>query len=156
MDRNGPLLQHDDPRPCLAVLQPTAKRRQRKPIPKHIHIPPPLDRVDEPVGISNDILAGVGPPEDMGHNPRTSRPYLLRVLIHFPVMGRREARRQGDGVALLIGQMKEQGRQITVNQGGDCRAGEPRQGVLVDHSGMDLGAKAPRGPSGRRARGDWL
>ena len=34
-------------------------------------------------------------------------------------MGRRGARRQGDGVALLAEQMKQQGRQITVDQGNE-------------------------------------
>ena len=50
------------------------QEKQRRPIPEHIHIPPYLDRVDEPSGISNDMAAGVGPPEDLCNNPEMSRP----------------------------------------------------------------------------------
>ena len=59
-------------------------------------------------------------------------------------MGRRGARSQGDGVALLVEQIEQQGGQITANQGNDCWAFGIRRSVLADPSGGNRRAKGTR------------
>jgi len=80
----------------------------------------------------------------------------MGIPIHFSMMGRRGARRQGDGVALLIEQMAD--------RKGDASADHSLPWLILlepaswqaDPSGMALAAKGPRRSSDSRAEGDWL
>jgi hypothetical protein len=99
----------------------------------------PLDWIDEPLEISKILSPEWGPGGPIARS-RDFPAIVTGIPTHLLVIGRREARRQGDGVALQYWPGMRHGGEIMRRQG-NRRSCEGWPGRQIEPPGMDLAAK---------------